>query len=196
MSFLYRRTSDRKYRLFACACSRRIWSRLDEFDREFVEAAERVIDGVGTTRDAQAIQEMQDNWHTPQTYAGRALGCLFYGATIRTAVQIQWLLDERWSFNSPPPPESSELAAQIALLRDVIGNPFRPVAFSPEWRTDTAVSLARMMYESRDFSAMPILADALQDTGCDHAGILDHCRDEKATHVRGCWVVDLALGKE
>ena len=81
-------------------------------------------------------------------------------------------------------------------LRDVVGNPFRPVTFSPSWRTDTAVSLARQMYESREFGAMPILADALQDAGCDNDAILTHCRDASATHVRGCWVVDLVLGKE
>jgi hypothetical protein len=51
------------------------------------------------------------------------------------------------------------------------------------------------MYESRDFSAMPILADALQDAGCDSDAILAHCRDVKQVHVRGCWVVDLVLGK-
>jgi hypothetical protein len=82
-----------------------------------------------------------------------------------------------------------------ALLRDAFGNPFRPVAVLPEWRTDTTVSLARTMYESRDFGAMPILADALQDAGCDSAEILDHCRGP-GPHVRGCWVVDLVLGKE
>jgi hypothetical protein len=52
------------------------------------------------------------------------------------------------------------------------------------------------MYESRDFGAMPILADALQDAGCDSNDILNHCRDANATHVRGCWVVDFVLGKE
>ncbi len=88
----------------------------------------------------------------------------------------------------------AELPAQVALLRDIFGNPFRPVAFSAEWRTDTAVSLARGMYESRDFSAMPILADALQDAGCDNADVLNHCRGE-GIHVRGCWVVDLVLEK-
>jgi hypothetical protein len=82
------------------------------------------------------------------------------------------------------------------VLRDIFGNPFRPVAFFPEWRTDTAVTLARTTYESREFSAMPILADALQDAGCDSEDVLTHCRDTNATHVRGCWVVDLVLGKE
>ena len=82
------------------------------------------------------------------------------------------------------------------LALDIFGNPFHPVAFSPQWRTDTVLSLARQMYEARDFSAMPIRADALQDAGCDHPDILEHCRDPKQVHVRGCWVVDLVLGKE
>jgi hypothetical protein len=86
-------------------------------------------------------------------------------------------------------------ALLLGWLRDIFGNPFRPVAFDPAWRTDTAVSLARHIYESRDFSAMPILADALQDAGCEHEAILAHCRDLHQVHVRGCWVVDLVLGK-
>ena len=84
---------------------------------------------------------------------------------------------------------------QPPLIRDVIGNPYHPVTFSPAWRTDTAVSLATQMYDARDFSAMPILADALQDAGCDSDDLLNHCRGE-GPHVRGCWVVDLVLGKE
>jgi len=79
---------------------------------------------------------------------------------------------------------------------DDIFEPRSPVAFDPAWRSDTAVSRAKHIYESRDFCAMPILADALQDAGCEHADILTHCRDESLTHVRGCWVVDLVLGKE
>lgn len=82
------------------------------------------------------------------------------------------------------------------LLRDIFGPlPFIRVTFSPSWHTDTALTLARQMYESREFSAMPILADALQDAGCENADILAHCRGP-GPHVRGCWVVDLVLGKE
>jgi hypothetical protein len=84
---------------------------------------------------------------------------------------------------------------QCECLRDIFGNPFHSVVFDPVWRTDTVVALAAQMYESRDFSAMPILADALQDAGCDNEDILNHCRDANATHVRGCWVVDLVLEK-
>jgi hypothetical protein len=57
-----------------------------------------------------------------------------------------------------------------------------------------AVGVAQAMYESRDFAAMPILADALEDAGCDSPDVLAHCRGD-GPHVRGCWVVDLVLGK-
>lgn len=93
------------------------------------------------------------------------------------------------------PEPGTSVAQQVAVLRDLFDNPFRAVAFSPEWRTDTAVLLARQMYGAYDFSAMPILADALQDAGCNNEDILAHCRDTNQVHVRGCWVVDLVLGK-
>jgi hypothetical protein len=88
-----------------------------------------------------------------------------------------------------------EMKASYAdILRCVWGNPFRPVAFSVGGRSSTAVAIASGMYEGRDFSAMPILADALEEAGCTSADILDHCRGVKG-HCRGCWVVDLLLGK-
>lgn len=99
-------------------------------------------------------------------------------------------------------PESNDDVMQrsvrraAAVVREIFGNPFRVLPFANEWRTTTVVLIAKQMYESRDFSAMPILADALQDAGCDSDDILTHCRDEKQVHVRGCWVVDLVLGKE
>jgi hypothetical protein len=83
---------------------------------------------------------------------------------------------------------------QAGFLRDIFGNPFRPVTLNPAWLTSTVLALAQQMYESRDFSPMPILADALQDAGCDNEDILNHCR-QTGEHVRGCWVVDLILSK-
>jgi hypothetical protein len=100
--------------------------------------------------------------------------------------------------NSPTytgPVYAAESFAHCEIIRDIFGDPSAPVAFSPAWRTDVAVTLARTMYESRDFSAMPILADAIQDAGCDNEEVLNHCRDTSLTHVRGCWVTDLVLGK-
>jgi hypothetical protein len=92
-------------------------------------------------------------------------------------------------------PDGAKLAERIAILRDIFGNPFRPVAARPEWRTHEGVALARTMYESRDFGKMPMLADVLHAAGCASAEILDHCR-RPGLHVRGCWVIDLVLGKE
>ena len=80
------------------------------------------------------------------------------------------------------------------LIRDIFGNPFRPVTFDPRWQSETVVALATGIYAERAFDRMPILADALEDAGCDHADILAHCRGD-GPHVRGCWVVDLVLGK-
>jgi hypothetical protein len=91
---------------------------------------------------------------------------------------------------------SRSFSKAASLLRDVFGNPFRPAAIDPAWLTSTLVALARGIYDDRAFDRMPILGDALEDAGCDNADILAHCRDANATHVRGCWVVDLVLGKE
>ncbi|MBX9627498.1 MAG: hypothetical protein K2X82_27100 [Gemmataceae bacterium] len=80
------------------------------------------------------------------------------------------------------------------LYTDIAG-PVVPAAFDPGWRTPSAVALARTMYEGRDFAHMPILADALEDAGCADEAVIGHCRDPHGVHVRGCWVVDLVLGK-
>ena len=88
----------------------------------------------------------------------------------------------------------SEREAQASLLRDVIGNPFHGAAVEIRWQTANVVALARAIYAERAFQRLPILADALEDAGCTDRAILDHCR-QPGEHVRGCWVVDLVLGK-
>lgn len=100
------------------------------------------------------------------------------------------------AFARPAYQKGSERAElqQVVLAREIFGNPFRPVAFDPTWRTADTLGIAARMYESRDFAAMPILADALEEAGCTNADVLLHCR-EPGVHVRGCWVVDLVLGK-
>lgn len=90
---------------------------------------------------------------------------------------------------------AAEEARQVSFLRDIFGNPFRPLACEPAWRTSTVVALAEGIYADRAFDRMPILADALQDAGCDSDDILAHCRDTQLTHVRGCWVIDLLTGR-
>jgi hypothetical protein len=88
---------------------------------------------------------------------------------------------------------AAEKEDQCRLAREIVGNPFRPVAFNPHWRTSDVVGVARAIYEDRAFDRLPILADALMDAGCADEQILAHCRGG-GPHVRGCWAVDLALG--
>jgi hypothetical protein len=86
---------------------------------------------------------------------------------------------------------------QAELLRDLFGNPFRPLNLDPSWlswRDGTIPKLAEAIYDERAFDRLPILADALEDAGCTNEDILTHCR-QPGEHVRGCWVVDLLLGK-
>jgi hypothetical protein len=94
------------------------------------------------------------------------------------------------------------LAVLAACVRDLFGNPFRPVAINPAWQTPTVLALATAAYENRILPAgtleparLEVLADALEETGCDNADILNHCR-QAGVHVRGCWVLDCLRGKE
>jgi hypothetical protein len=76
-----------------------------------------------------------------------------------------------------------------------MGNPFRPVTLDRSWQTTTTMALAQAIYDERAFERLPVLADALEESGCTDAEILNHCRIP-GVHVRGCWVVDLVLEKE
>ena len=87
------------------------------------------------------------------------------------------------------------LPTEYEVLYEVFGDPLRPVRFSAAWRTDTVLTLATQMREADEFGAMPILADALQDAGCDADDVLNHLRDTARSHVRECWVLDLVLNK-
>jgi hypothetical protein len=97
-------------------------------------------------------------------------------------------LGDRWFANNP-----SSAQARGAPYYCAYNAPSDLKALPPAWRTDMVVSLARQISASLDFSALPVLADALQEAGCADAYVLYHCRDPKATHNRGCWVVDLVL---
>ncbi len=90
-----------------------------------------------------------------------------------------------------------EHVAQAKLLREIFANEYRPATVEPAWlawNDATLPKLAQSIYTDRAFDRLPILANALEDAGCDNANILAHCR-QPGEHVRGCWVVDLLLGK-
>jgi hypothetical protein len=183
--------SSRKARLFAVGCCRLVWGEIEGVgQRELVELVEREADCPSGRVDIRLTRQV------PIALAGDPMPdlarFLLYGILEPTALHAaDYAAYCAPEFNKP----GVDSRSVCVLLRDIFGNPFRPVAFAPKWKTDTALSLAKQMYDSRDFSAMPILADALQDAGCDNEDILSHCRGE-GPHVRGCWVVDLVLGKE
>jgi hypothetical protein len=188
---------DRKLRLFAVACCRRVEHLFDDIgDHDVLGILERYVDRQAKPAELALIANQMTNL----AVRGAAAMSAGQAAVIASAACVDVVAAAAGGFDHPKSQGDSYAAeagarrVQCRLLRDVFGNPFQPVAFDPEWRTSTAVALAKLMYESRDFSAMPILADALQDAGCENTGVLNHCRGPEA-HVRGCWVVDLVLGK-
>jgi hypothetical protein len=191
LDFLNGKASDRKLRLFAVACCWRVWDSLPGVEsRRAVEVAERFADqpnsstlqgelaashaGADAETNPQAFDHENPAWWVSRplcdTYSARECAGWAAGGAVEQAIQTD-------------------------VLRDVIGNPFRPASADPAWLTSSVAALARQMYDRRDFAPMPILADALQDAGCDHPDVLAHCR-AGGPHVRGCWVVDLLLGEQ
>ena len=192
-------SKGRKARLFAVACSRRVAhlsgdSRCDEalavselFADERAsrarlrEAEEAALVAVREAVDKQGPQAIA--WARDAAWRTSRATSVWHGA--RSCLNVVSYRDV-----------STEVAAQTVLLRDIFGNPYRPVVLDPAWLTSDVLALARGIYEEKAFDRTPILADALQDAGCASEDVLSHCRDTSLTHVRGCWVVDVLLGKE
>lgn len=102
---------------------------------------------------------------------------------------------EQFEFPNVPPVLLGEQEQQRLQVLDIFGHLFRPVTIHPHWQTSSVVDLADAIYNERAFDRMPYLADALMDAGCDNDDMIQHCRGP-GPHVKGCWVVDLLLGKE
>ena len=208
LDFLTERASDRKLRLFGVACCQRAEHFISNpRTAHAIAVAECYADGLASNRQRLEAQRCCRPTAEDIAQGVRAVtsAMLLLQKRAATGVRLATVCAARdvteggaaeGASGGIDPAWSAERAMQVRLLSDIFGNPFRSVAFAPEWRTDTAVSLASLMYESRDFSAMPILADALQDAGCGDEQVLQHCRDPHGVHVRGCWVVDLVLGKD
>jgi hypothetical protein len=204
LSFLKGKDTDRKMRLFAAACCRRVWHRLpDQRSRNAIETAERYVEGSATQRQLRiarraasvAMLESDRGADGDSAWALRGELVKLSAADTVSAYQLTWLFNER-SEGMNPTGEPTETKPQCDLLRELFGHlPFRPVAVDAAWRTSDVMALAQGIYEERAFDRMPILADALQDAGCESDDILNHFRDPNATHVRGCWALDLILGK-
>ena len=198
LEFLRDEESSRKLRLFGCATCRRIWHLFTmEESRACVETAERYADGQANPSQLSAAAQRAMNfpWRVvSEEYltAEAAAETAFSPDSDSVAHHVSVVAVN----TSLAANENEERVAQSSLLRDIFGNPFRPVALDPAWLTSTVIALAEGIYQDRAFERLPILADALQDTGCDSDDILTHCRDTALTHVRGCWVIDLLTGRK
>jgi hypothetical protein len=195
---LTKRGLARKLRLFGVAECRRSWSKLKQAEsRAAVDGAELYADGLipvqrlAALRSA-ALAHARDSVSTPFEYAAAAIARRdFVPHWIVQLIHTGLVLD-------PPGGRCVEQGGEIEsrrLLREIFDNPFRPAPFEARWRSSDVVGLARGIYDDRAFDRLPILADALIDAGCDDEQILAHCRSD-GPHVRGCWVIDLVLGKE
>ena len=215
LDFLRGKASDRKLRLFVCACCRHIWHKLtDKQSRRAVEVAERLADGqadpaevaVARTEIEELRRGQEQQWSEDAQWSEATLlygymdqwPCILAESSVAKDVTTKWV---NLAGSVAPTDEAmrAEWAAQAALLRDIFGNPFRsPPPLPPAvlaWNDGTIHRLAQAIYEERAFDRLPVLADALEEAGCHDPDILAHCR-QPGEHVRGCWVVDLLLGKE
>ncbi len=186
----------RKWVLFNCACCRRVWERMPEGGRAYVEAAERYALGTGLKKDLgplrgavnAAAAHVRDpgRWHAAVA-ASTVTNTTRYGAwnAARAVGEAGRVAHRR------------ERHAQADLLREVFGNRARPVAAEPawlKWNGGAVPAMAHAILADGRFADLPVLADALEEAGCDEAELLAHLRGP-GPHARGCWALDLLLGK-
>jgi hypothetical protein len=209
LGFLRNKASERKLRLFAVTCCRRVWHLLKhKQSRKAVQIAERYADGRAGEEEMNAAYRRSWNAgyyaHSPaHTAAGGAANYAAGPVDAATAAHVAHRAAYAWSrtdatAGTPEDAEEVEIAEsgrQCDLLRCIFGNPFRPVPLDPSWLTPQAVAIARAVYEEGCWDDLPLLADALEEAGCTSAELLVHLRSADP-HVRGCWALDLVLGKQ
>jgi hypothetical protein len=214
------RVSRRKLRLFAVACVRRHWHLLDdERSRWAVEVSERFAEGevsplvlkssyAAAWSAVRAVAELGPARASAARAAARAASAraewAAHGAAHEAGECAGWLARDKQL--TPPEPAwvlqlraaTEEKRRLCDLLREIAGNPFHRSHQGPNWLTWNDRTVPRMAETIRagwHFDHLPVLADALEEAGCGDAELLRHCREGRS-HVRGCWVLDLLLGKE
>lgn len=203
------KASDRKLLLFACGCCRLVEAKLPAvamMAKQFELQSERP-----STR--------EEKW-SMLTLAGSSLLGNFgplIGRVLSGTNNEPWTLAKNVSstiqlFTRATPMSADEMTAEVLqltvndqpnrsaleqadVLREVVANPFLEIAFDPRWRSETVLGIAASIDEASAWDRLPILADAMQDAGCEVPAILDHCRDPQGVHRRGCWVLDGILDR-
>jgi hypothetical protein len=225
LEFLKGKTSDRKLRLFACACCRRIAHVVSNEDiRTIADVSEKYADGINNSLDDACHRADSYSFHENrpitviEAIALDAFICLgeainVYGAFRDSAAVMGHLELARQNLTEEEESRPAnrqgatikmiwiqkgwkhEYIEQSRLLRDITGNPFQPVTIDPRWLSRTVVDLAHFIYDQKAFDKMPLMADELERAGCDNEEIIAHCLS-KGPHAKGSWVVDLLTGKE
>jgi hypothetical protein len=216
ITYVEGKVSDRKLRLFACACVRRYWGLLHyPRPREAVEMAERLAEGKASDAEIETMRQHAEmsaiNAPMFEQPAYMAAAATLADAAIEAARTTQELCRQQAvreaAYEVIPGQDEArinaeasalECRAQASLLREIVGNPFRPVAIEPSWLSigsGAAGSMAQLIDEEQRFVELPYLSDALMDAGCSEEALLSHLR-HPAGHVRGCWALDALLGRE
>ena len=198
LAFLRGRVSDRKFLLFACGCCRLARHLVPDVARVAEPYFERVAEGALRARDRSAVVAGLVAGVVGQRVPSAALAeqADHHFAVAQQVAEALRLVEWCAQLGRGPadPVVQSSHPGQCDVLRDVVGVPFDPVAADPRWLTGTVVGLAAAIDLDRAYDRLPILADALEDAGCDDESALAHCRSGSA-HFRGCWVIDLVLGR-
>jgi hypothetical protein len=208
--------NQRKFRLVAAACCRRAWPKLKAAQRRALEVIERYADGEAKYTEMRiAAQGMRiagyrtqpllveaarrDAWSGLVAVIGDLLGVLWGGAPDDLEEKYGGIHGGYWEKAAD---WDRECAMLCHIVRDSFANVFQPVTLRASWRTSTVLELAKAAYQHRDLPAgnleparLAVLADALEEAGCDNGDLLAHIRGP-GPHVRGCWALDLALAKE
>jgi hypothetical protein len=189
------RLTNRQARLFACACCRLFWDQLTHpHYRHAVEVAERFADGRADENEVRlaldrAVSPPPPGDNDTHPFIGAARESL--SPRPRLTAIVHWIVRRSRG-------HSDDAARIIAAFRDVVPNPFRTpaplTAAVLAWNGGQVANLADGIYRQRDFEALPVLADALEEAGCTDQALLNHCRSAGG-HVLGCWVVDQVLAK-
>ena len=223
LDYLHRlgKTSSRKSRLVGCAFCRRFWYLFEDELRQAVNVAEQHADGLVQEEEVKAAREAlwnpegvfigleDDTIEDSVAWAARGVlmpdgraGLFTVLQSLHYTIQMEWAGDHKLWVEIPGTKISAafdeEWSYQCGIIREIFGNPCRPVMIDPVWLTwnrGAIAKLARSIYDDGAFDTLPILADALEEAGCLDGSMLSHCRLGK-DHVPGCWVIDLLLGKE
>jgi hypothetical protein len=208
LAYLNGKASDRKLRLFVVACCRQIWPLLtDVRSRRAVEAGERFADAkMGEEELSTTLHDAEAAAFTVNLSTDGPLHAARFPAYPKGAFSDHWKLRQAIQTAGGAAAEAAAKTiprkgahqAEMDLARDLFGPLlFRPVTVDSAWLSwggGTVVKLAHSIYDNRRFEDMPVLGDALEEAGCDNREILAHCRGG-SPHARGCWVLDMLLGK-